>query len=109
MNPRAYTRNKFSAELYKFVRESVGDTSTLKYYFANNVLVTAGLDSANRLVIVSNEPIAIGSVLVNLKDSNGITVLDNTNWQISSLRPVLNAFNTIDSYTMRAVKFQGVI
>jgi hypothetical protein len=109
MKPRAYSRNKFSGEFYKFVREKTGDTSTLRHYFVGNVNFTAGLDTASRLTILSNEPFPIGSIIANIKDSDGNLILDDQIWQISNLQPVLNAFNTLDSYTMRAVKYQGTI
>ncbi len=109
MKPRAYSRHKFSGELYKFVRKTVGDTSTVNHYFVGNVTLTAGLDTASRLTILSDQPFPIGSLIANIKDANGNLILDDQIWQISNLQPVMNAFNTIDSYTMRAVKYQGTI
>ena len=109
MKPRAHNRNKFSAELYKFSREQTGSTSVLNYYFVGNVNLTVGLDSANRLTILSDQPFPIGCLLKNIKDANGNLILDNQIWQINGLQPVLNAFNTIDSYVMKAVKYQGII
>jgi hypothetical protein len=109
MKPLAYQRNKYSGELYKFVRETVGDTSTLKYYFAGNVSITAGVDKTGRMTIRAEEPFAVGTLIKNIKDSNGNLILDDTIWQVSNLEPVLNAFSTIENYRMRAVKFQGTI
>jgi hypothetical protein len=107
MHPAAYRRYKFSAEHYKFVKEQVGDTSTIKYYFSDNIAITAGLDSNSRMIIKSDRPIMIGELIRNIKDANNNLILDDMVWQISALQPVLNAFNTIDSYIMRAVKYTG--
>lgn len=109
MKPLAYTRHKYSGEFYKYVRETVGDTSTLKYYFVGNVLLTAGIDKTGRMVIRTDQPIAVGSLISNIKDSNGNLILDDTTWQISNLEPILNAFNNVEGYRLRAVKFQGTI
>ena len=109
MNPTAFTRYKYSADFYKFVREGVGTTSTVKYYFVNNVAITAGIDPAGRLSVRCDEPLPIGCLIGNIKDSNGKLILDDQVYQISSLQPVLNSFNTIESYQMKTVKFQGQI
>jgi hypothetical protein len=107
MQPGAFKRYKFSGEHYKFVREQVGSTSRIKYYFSDNILLTAGLDANNRMIIKSDRPIMIGELIRNIKDANNDLILDDMIWQISSLQPTLNAFNTIDSYTMRAIKYSG--
>jgi hypothetical protein len=109
MQPGAYSRHKYSAELYKFVRETVCDTSTLKYYFVGMFFLTAGINKTGQMTIRAEEPLQIGSLLKDIKDANGNLILDNSIWQISNLEPVMNAFNTIESYKMRAVKFQGTI
>ena len=109
MKPRAYSRHKFSGEFYKFVRTNIGDTSTVRHYFVGDVSFTAGLDTASRLTILSDEPFPIGCLIANIKDADGNLILDDQIWQISNLQPVLNAFNTLESYTMRAVKYQGTI
>lgn len=109
MRTLAFKRNKYSAELYKYVRESVGDTSTLKFYFAGNVSVTAGVDKTGRMNLIADQPFAVGTLLKDIKDSDGNLILDDTIWQVSNLEPVLNAFNTVESYRMRATKFQGTI
>ena len=44
-----------------------------------------------------------------IKDSNGNLILDDAIWQISGLEPILNAFNTIEGYRMKAVKYQGTL
>lgn len=109
MQPMAYARNKYSADFYKFVREDIGDTSTVKYYFVNNVAITAGIDTAGRLSVRCDEPLPIGSLVANIKDADGNLILDDQVWQISSLQPVLNAFSTVESYQMKTVKFQGTL
>jgi len=109
MKPMAYTRHKYSAEFYKFVIEKVGDTETTKYYFVGMIALTAGLDISGRLGIRSEQPIPINSVIANIKDSNGELILDDSAWQIVGLEPVLNAFSAIESYRMKAVKFQGTL
>lgn len=109
MKPLAYTRHKYSGEFYKFVRSTVGTDTSLSYYFVGNVALTAGLAKTGQLTIRSDQPIAIGSLIANIKDSTGNLILDDAIWQISGLEPVLNAFNAIESYRMKAVKYQGTL
>ena len=109
MKSLGFQRNKYSGELYKFVRETVGDTSTLKYYFAGNVAISFGVDKVSKVIIRCDQPLEIGSVVSNIKDSSGNLVLDTTTWQINTLEPILNSFNAIESYRMRAIKFQGTL
>ncbi len=109
MKPLAYNRHKYSADFYKFVRETVGTTSSLKYYFVGNIFLTAGLAKTGQLTIRSDQPVAIGSLIANIKDSSNNLILDDTVWQISALEPILNAFNNVEGYRMRAVKYQGTI
>jgi hypothetical protein len=109
MKPLAYSRYKYSGEFYKFVRTTVGSTSSLSYYFVGNIALTAGLAKTGQLTIRADQPIAIGSLIANIKDSNGNLILDDAIWQISGLEPILNAFNTIEGYRMKAVKYQGTL
>lgn len=109
MQPMAYNRHKYSGDFYKFVRETVGDTSTVKYYFVGNIALSAGLDLSGRMVIRTDEPMALGCLIANIKDAQGNLILDNMIWQVSSLQPITNAFNTIQGYRVRVVKFQGTI
>jgi hypothetical protein len=109
MQPTAFTRYKYSGDFYKFVRESVGDTTTVKYYFVDNIAISAGIDTAGRLSIRCDQPIPIGCLIANIKDADGNLILDDQIWQISSLQPVLNSFNTIESYQMKTVKYQGTL
>lgn len=107
MKPMTIARHKFSGELYKFLREQTGSTNNLKYFFSKKVLITAGLDQNNKMTIRCDEPLAIGFVINNIRDANGELILSDSAWQISTVQPVLNAFNTIESYIMKAVKYQG--
>jgi hypothetical protein len=109
MQPTAFIRYKYSGDFYKFVREVVGDTTTVKYYYVGNIALSAGIDTAGRLSIRSDQPLPIGCLIANIKDADGNLILDDQVWQISSLQPVLNSFNTIESYQMKTVKYQGVI
>jgi hypothetical protein len=109
MKTLSYQRHKYSGEYYKFVRETVGDTSTLKYYFVGNIALTAGIDTNGKLTIRSDQPLPIGSVVANIKDASGNLILDDMVWQTSSLQPVLNSFNGLEHYTMKTVKYQGTI
>ena len=109
MQPAAYIRYKYSGDFYKFVRETVGDSTNVKYYYVGNIALSAGIDTAGRLSIRCDQPIPIGCLIANIKDADGNLILDDQVWQISSLQPVLNSFNTIESYQMKTVKFQGVI
>ena len=107
MKPAAFFRYKYSGDFYKFVRKVVGDTSTVEYYFVGNIALSAGIDTAGRLSVRCDEPIPIGCLIANIKDVDGKLILDDQVWQISSLQPVLNSFNTIESYQMKTVKYQG--
>lgn len=109
MKPMGYNRYKYSGELYKFVEEIIGDTSKIKYYFVGNISLTAGLDDNQRMIIKTDEAIPIGSLIARIKDSDNNLILDDIIWQISNIAPVLNAFNSIDSYRLRAVKYQGTL
>lgn len=109
MQPAAFIRYKYSGDFYKFVREVVGDTTTVKYYFVGNIAISAGIDTAGRLSVRCDQPLPIGTLIANIKDADGNLILDDQVWQISSLQPVLNSFNTIESYQMKTVKFQGTL
>ena len=109
MKPISTPRHKYSGELYKFIREQQGSESTLKYYFAKKINITAGLNDKNKMSIKCDEPLAIGFLIKDIIDNNDNLILADTSWQIDSLLPVLNAFNTIDSYRMTAIKYEGTI
>jgi hypothetical protein len=109
MKPMTISRHKFTGDLWKFVRRPVGSESELEYYFAKSIEVTAGLDPSNRMTIRCKEPLALGFIVKNIKDSDGNLILSDIAWQIVSTQPVLNAFNSIDSYTMKAVKYAGTL
>lgn len=109
MKTLGFQRYKYSGEYYKFVREFVGDTSTVKYYFVGNLPLTVGIDINGKLTIRSEQPIPIGSLVANIKDATGNLILDDIVWQISSLQPVLNSFNAVEHYTMKTVKYQGIL
>lgn len=107
MKPMTIARHKYTGELYKFIREKKGTTEKLNYYFTKVVNITAGLDQNNKMTIRCDEPLALGMLIVNIKDANNNLILSDAAWQISTIQPVLNAFNTIESYVMKAVKFTG--
>lgn len=107
MRPMAYSRNKYSAELYKSVRETVGDSSTLKYYYVGNISLTAGLDQTGKMIINTDENLSIGWIISKIKDASGNLIMDETSWNILSVQPVLNAFNTIQTYRIISTKFAG--
>lgn len=109
MKPVTIARHKFVGELWKFVRKQNGQNTTAEYYFAKNIYVTPGLDQNSKMTIRCDEPLALGFVISNIKDANGSLILSDTAWQISAVQPVINAFNTVESYTMKAVKFQGTL
>lgn len=109
MKPITTPRNKYSGKLYKFVRKQKGTESELEYYYAKDINVTVGLDSNNKMSIRCDEPLGIGFIVKDIKDSIGNLILSDTAWQISATEPVLNAFNTLVSYRMRAIKYEGII
>jgi len=109
MKPMTIARHKFSGDLFKFLRKQNGDESVVEYYFAKNIKISAGLDPSNKMTIRCDEPLANGFLIKDIKDANGNLILSDSIWQISSLQPVLNAFNTVESYVMKAVKFQGTL
>lgn len=109
MKSNAFERHKYSGELYKFVRKTVGDTSTLEYYFVGPINIVPGLNKANQFTLRCDEPLAIGCLISNIKDSNNDLILGNTIWQVSNVEPILDAFSRVIAYRMRTVKFQGVI
>lgn len=109
MKTSGYQRYKYTGDVYKFVRETIGDTSTLKYYFAGTVALLAGVDKTQRMIIRCEQPFELGTVIANIKDSNDEPILEGTNWQINNLQPIFNSFNTVESYRMAATKFQGIL
>lgn len=109
MKPITTPRHKYSGELYKFIRKQQGSETVLEYYFAKKINIIAGLNDKNKMSIKCDEPLAVGFLIKDIVDNNNNLILADTVWQIDSLVPVLNAFNTIDSYRMTAVKYQGTI
>jgi hypothetical protein len=109
MRPAAYQRHKFSADLYKFVVKTIGSEEVVEYYFSESIALTAGIDQNQRLNLVTDEPMVIGYLLLNIKDRENTPILGDMVWQISTAIPMLNAFGNVDSYKSRAVKYQGDI
>ena len=109
MKPLTIARHKFSGDLYKSVRNQLGTESEVQYFYAKKIKITAGLDQNNKMTIRADEPLAIGFLISSIRDSNNNLILSDTIWQISSLQPVINVFNTIDSYIMKAAKYQGTL
>lgn len=109
MKPAAYQRHKYSADLYKYVLKKVGADEVVEYYFTETISLTAGIDQNQRLNITTDEPLAIGYLLVNIRDRQGTPILADMAWQISTAIPLLNAFGNVDGFRCRAVKFQGEI
>jgi len=109
MRTMTTARHKFYGDLYKAVRRQVGSENVLEYYFAKKIFVSAGLDTSNRMSLRCDEPLAIGFLIKEIKDANNNLILADTIWQISSIQPILNAFGSIESYVMKAVKFQGTL
>ena len=109
MKTAGFQRYKYSGDVYKFVDETEGSSSSKKYYFAGKISLTIGVDKTQKMVIRCEQPFALGTLISNIKDINNNSILDDTIWQISNLQPILNAFGSVESYRMSAVKFQGVI
>jgi hypothetical protein len=109
MKPITISRHKFSGDLYKFVRRQVGVDTVVDYFFSKKINITPGLDQNSKMTILCKEPLAVGFLIKDIKDADGNLILSDTVWQISTIQPVLNAFNTIESYTMKALKYQGTI
>lgn len=109
MKPRAYSRHKYSGELYKSVLKSTGDTLTTSYYFVGNISFTVGLNVNAKVVILADQPYPMQSLIANIKDANGNLILDDQIWQINGLLPIMNAFNTIEEYRMGLIKYQGTL
>lgn len=109
MKPIAFNRHKFSGELYKAVLKTVGSTTTSSYYFVDNISFTIGMNVNGKVVVISDQPEAIGSLIANIKDANGNLVLDDQVWQVNGLLPIMNAFNTVEQYRMTLLKYQGTI
>lgn len=102
-------RHKYSGQLYKFITKQQGSEFIVEYFFAKEINITAGLTAKGRMGLKCDEPLAEGFLIKNIKDSNGNLIMSDTSWRIESVYPVLNAFNTIDSYRMTAGKYQGNI
>lgn len=107
MYATSYQRYKYSADLYKFVVKSVGQEQQIEYYFAKRIALVAGLDDQQRMFVRSEEIIAPGSLLKDVRDADGKLILDDSQWQITTTTPVLNAFNNVESYRMKAIQYLG--
>lgn len=107
MKQFAYQKYKFSGDLYKYVSEQTGSTEEIKYYFVDRVSLHASVDDNQRLTIKTDEAIQIGSLISNITDVNNNKILADAVWQITNIAPIFNAFNAIESYRLRAVKYQG--
>lgn len=107
MKLNAFQRYKYSADFYNFVIKEVGDTINVEYYFSGTVFLQADLDNNQRLTVRTDEPLPIGSLVANIKDSNGDLILDDMIWRIETLAPVFSPFNAIENYRSRATKYQG--
>lgn len=109
MKPSAYQRHKYSGDLYKYVIKKIGSEEVVEYYFAEKIPLTAGIDQNQRLNITTDEPMAIGFLIANIKDRGNVPIFADMIWQISTSNPVLNAFGNVDTYRARAIKYQGEI
>lgn len=107
MKPNAFLRFKYSGEYYKFVVYDQGDEAQIDYYYGGIVSLTVDLDDNQRVTFKTEEPLPIGSLIANVKDSNGNLILDDVVWQIQTLAPVMNNFNSVAYYRSRAIKYQG--
>lgn len=107
MKQFAYQKYKFSGDLYKYVSEKVGSTEEINYYFVDRIALHASVDDNQRLTIKTDEAIQIGSLISNITDVDGTPILADIVWQVTNISPVLNAFNAIESYRLRAIKYQG--
>ena len=109
MKPSAYQRHKYSGDLYKYVIKKIGSEEVVEYYFAETISLTAGTDQNQRLNITTDEPMAIGFLIVNIKDRQGVPIFSDMAWQISTAAPILNAFGNVEAYKSKAIKYQGEI
>lgn len=109
MKAKTMPRHKYVGQLYKFVSKQKGSESVLEYYYAKDIAITAGLDKNNRMFVRSDEPLAIGFLIKEIRDAAGNLILADTVWQINSIQPVLDAFNNLQGYTMNAIKYQGTV
>jgi hypothetical protein len=96
MKPNAFSRYKYSGSFYNFVVEEIGEDINIKYFYSGEIFLSADLDDNQRITFKTQEPLPIGSVVSKIKDSNGVLILDDLSWQISTLSPVLNTFNTLE-------------
>lgn len=109
MRSIAYQRYKYTADVYKVYSETVGDELISKYYFSNKILLSINLRNNAKLIVRSQEPLPIGTIIANLKDSDNNLVLDDTLFQITGLQPVMNCFNSIEEYSMTTAKWNGTL
>lgn len=103
----SHQRYKYSADYYRFVVDQLKDVPEVKYYFSHKVSLIAGIDGNQRMIIRSQEVFPVGTVIKDIKDADGNNILDDSAWQISSTTPILNAFNVIESYRMKAIPYIG--
>lgn len=107
MQPNAFQRYKYSAEYYRFVVEEKGTELDISYFLGGTVFMSLDLDDNQRVTIKTEEPLPIGTLIRNIRDSKNNLVLDDMVWQTQTLTPVVDNFNNIVFYRSRASKYQG--
>lgn len=109
MKPSAFTRYRYSGDLYKYVVKNVGSQEVVEFYFAETIPLTATIDANQRVHISTDEPMTVGNLIANIKDRSGNLLLTDMVWQISTAGPIVDAFGNVDHYSCRVIKFQGEI
>lgn len=107
MKPHGFLKYKYSGEYYKFVVIENGTDIEIEYYASGTVSFRLDIDDNQRLTLKTEEPLPIGSLIANIRDSSNNLVLDDMVWQTQTLSPILDVFNNIVFYRSRASMFQG--
>ena len=109
MKSNAFNRYKYSGDLYKYVTVNKGETITQEYFFAKRIPLKASLQLNGSLMLKAEQKIEVGSLVSNIKDGDGNSILGDQVWETTGLEPIVNSFSAIEEYRIRAIKFAGIL
>jgi len=101
MKLRAFDKKRFTADIWDYTDEVVGQNVVRTYAFKETVNVNVVTDNTTRLVISSNAPINKGYQIRNLKDRHDSPVMFNYIWTVNTNEPMLNAFGLVEGYKVK--------
>lgn len=103
MRPKAFQRYVFTADIWDFVELGEGSVLDKQYSYLKTINIAFSNDPfVARVNILSEEPIGLDFLVLNIRDSNGKMVLGNTQYRITEVVPIINVFDKTEGYRHRA-------